>query len=68
VPFRGGCTFILDLDTQRLRYRIVKPIDDAHRLDEQLRYMRTSGSGSLRAVYFSGDKMIEPFAELHRGV
>ncbi len=70
VPFRGGCTLILDLDTRRLRYRIVKPIYDPLRLAEQLQYMRNCGNGSLRAIYFASvlrSERNEPFAQLHRG-
>jgi hypothetical protein len=66
VPFRGGCTLILDLDTQSLHYRIVKPIDDPLRMEAQLEYMRQNDAGSLRALYF-GASPREPFAQLHRG-
>ncbi len=71
VPFRGGCTFILDLNTQRLRYLINKSIKDLQRLEAQLEYMRDRANGSLRAVYFGSSQkglVNEPFAQLHRGV
>jgi hypothetical protein len=69
IFFRGGCTLILDLDTQRLCYRIVKSIQDEERLEQQRRYMLESASGSLRAVYlapFAQDSVSQPFALLHR--
>ena len=69
IPFRGGCTLILDLDTHRLRYRVVKPILDEDRLKKQRDYMRESSQGSLRATYFSSHHdtaLSQPFAMLHR--
>jgi hypothetical protein len=70
IPFRGGCTLILDLDTHQLRYRIVKPIEDAVRLERQREYMIENVQGSLRATYFAPFKdktLSQPFALLHRG-
>lgn len=74
ILFRGGCTMILNLDPFELKYRIVKPVDDAHRLQRQLNYLRemsgTAGS-SLRATYFQnewGRPTAEPFAVLHSAI
>lgn len=70
IPFRGGCTLILDLDTHRLQYRIVKPLDDPLRLQKQREYMIENVQGSLRATYFAPFKektLSQPFALLHRG-
>jgi hypothetical protein len=70
IPFRGGCTLILDLDTHLLQYRIVKPIDDPDRLQKQRDYMIENIQGSLRATYFAPFKdktLAQPFALLHRG-
>jgi hypothetical protein len=69
-PFRGGCTLVIDLNTQKLLYRIAKPIGDPIRLQQEMSYIKESGSGSLRATYFSHFKQEvekEPFAQLHRG-
>ena len=69
-PFRGGCTLVLDMDKNTLIYRIAKPIGDPDRLQNEMDYMINSGSGSLRATYFSHFKTgieKEPFAQLHRG-
>ena len=67
--FRGGCTLLLDLDSLKLAYRIVKPIDDDPRLERQRQYMQGNLNGSLRATYFAPftpAAMNEPFALLHR--
>lgn len=71
IPFRGGCTLIIDLDTHRLQHRIVKPVKDEARLAEQRRYMQETASGSLRTLYlspFSGETIRQPFALLHRSL
>jgi len=71
-PFRGGCTLILDLDSQDLRYLIVKPIysEGDERMLKQREFINESNSGSLRDTYFSpltrGRPIQEPFALLHR--
>jgi len=70
IPFRGGCTLVLDMDSGQLLYRIAKPINDPDRLKSEMDYWLNSGSGSLRATYFSNFKTgseKEPFAQLHRG-
>jgi hypothetical protein len=68
--FRGGCTFILDLDSMRLRYAIAKDIGDPDRLDRQKQY-RTGlvTEGSPAATYFRHFRADdEPLALLHRKV
>jgi hypothetical protein len=68
--FRGGCTFILDLDSMRLRYAIAKDIGDPDRLDRQKQY-RTGlvTEGSPAATYFRHFRADdEPLALLHRNV
>ena len=70
IPFRGGCTLVLDLDSDRLLYRIAKPINDPDRMKNEIDYLQNNGGGSLRATYFSHFKTgteKEPFAQLHRG-
>ncbi|HEU0053614.1 MAG TPA: hypothetical protein VFQ39_10570, partial [Longimicrobium sp.] len=64
--FRGGCTLILDLETQKLRYAVVKRIDSENRLRRQREYQATGKMPGLRATYF-GDPVggDEPFAFLH---
>jgi hypothetical protein len=64
--FRGGCTLIMDLETQKLRYAIIKRINSPSRLLRQQNYKRASQLPGLRATYF-GDPTggLEPFAFLH---
>jgi hypothetical protein len=71
MKFRGGCTLLIDLDTQCVRYAIAKPIhgDSAERrLARQREYLSGAEDGSLAGAYFgSGAEGGEPFAMLHRG-
>ena len=65
---RGGCTILIDPDTARVRYAIVKNIDNQERYQRQARYAARTG-GSLRATYFGLAKRLEEseaFAMLHR--
>lgn len=68
LPFRGGCTLILDLDTMQLRYAITKDISDEGRLERFKQYhIGLMTDGSLRATYFRNLKNEnEPLAMLHR--
>ncbi len=68
LPFRGGCTLILDLDTMQLRYAITKDIADEGRLERFKQYhLGLMTDGSLRATYFRNLKNEnEPLAMLHR--
>jgi hypothetical protein len=68
LPFRGGCTLILDLDTMQLRYAITKDIADEARLERFKQYhLDLMTDGSLRATYFRNLKNEnEPLAMLHR--
>jgi hypothetical protein len=65
---RGGCTILIDPDTARVRYAIVKNINNTARYERQARYAARTG-GSLRATYFGLIKRLEEseaFAMLHR--
>lgn len=76
--FRGGATLIFDLEGKKplLRYSIVRPIDDDHRLEEIRAYKlrQADHQTSLRATYFKEDPIEpgfsrdEPFCMLHEGV
>jgi len=70
VPFRGGCTLVLDLDSGQLLYRIAKPINDPERLQNEMDYLHNNGSGSCAPptspIFVTGTEK-EPFAQLHRG-
>lgn len=65
--FRGGCTFILNLDTMRLRYMIAKDVTDEARLARQQNYrIGAASDGTLRGLYFKRlSQTTEPFAALH---
>jgi hypothetical protein len=65
---RGGCTILIDPDTARVRYAIVKNLCNTARYGTQARYLVRNG-GSLRATYFGLTKRMEDseaFALLHR--
>ena len=68
--FRGGSTFLIDLEKRQVRYSIGKGILREARLEAQRRFLETSDR-SLRATYF-GDMRLrpgaEPFALLHRSL
>jgi len=66
--FRGGCTLIFDLDSLELLYAIRKSISDDERLKRHLHFRTVAANSSLRATYFSGLKVDEPFAVMHRGL
>ncbi len=64
--FRGGCTLVFDLNTLKLKYRIIKRIDDKDdRLKRQRIYRTGEGLASLRMTYFGPAEKTEPFAFLH---
>jgi hypothetical protein len=63
--FRGGCTLLVDLETERVRYCLYKNLYSENRLARQ-RAFQTSQGDSLRATYFSSRILLEPFAFLHR--
>ncbi|MEK1888976.1 MAG: S8 family serine peptidase [Phyllobacterium sp.] len=65
--YRGGCTLVIDLETNTVRYCIRKRVTSAVRMSQQAAYRRQFEAG-LRLQYFNespaGD---EPFAMLHGG-
>jgi hypothetical protein len=66
---RGGCTLLIDPDTIRVRYAIVKNIRNKARYASQVCYQLQTGA-SLRATYFGPLRRLEEsgaFAMLHRG-
>ena len=65
--FRGGCTLLVDLKTNQVRYFIRKKVDSGFRLLSQQAFT-AAVSDPLRATYFDDpDRGVEPFALLHRG-
>jgi len=65
--FRGGCTLLVDLKTNQVRYFIREKVDSGFRLLSQQAFT-AAVSDPLRATYFDDpDRGVEPFALLHRG-
>jgi hypothetical protein len=65
TTFRGGCTILIDLEQERIRYAIRKSVDNASRIAEMKSFAMSAANGS--SPYFMSDAADEPFAMLHRG-
>ena len=64
VRLRGGCTLIIDLASADVRYMVLKKVDNAWRLKNQLEFVRKAGD--LRGNYFDeATSTREPFATIH---
>ena len=64
-PFRGGGTFIIDLETFEIRYAIYKDILNERRLDEQREFLSEKTGTSLRELYFGEVRAGQRLAQLH---
>jgi hypothetical protein len=65
TTFRGGCTLLIDLEQQRIRYAIRKRVDNANRIAAMKSFAMSAANGT--SPYFLADADEEPFAMLHRG-
>lgn len=64
--FRGGCTLLVDLEENEVRYFVRKRVDSGARVEAQLSFQQ-SLRDELRDTYFAGSlQEAEPFAMLHR--
>jgi len=63
---RGGCTILIDMQNERVRYAVRKKVDSRTRIDSEQNFLRMAAEGSQS--YFDPQKYREPFAMLHRGV
>ncbi len=63
---RGGCTLLIDLQNQRIRYAIRKRVGSPSRIEAEQAFFRMAAEGSQS--YFEPAGAREPFAMLHRGV
>jgi hypothetical protein len=63
--FRGGCTLLIDLEQERIRYAIRKRVDNANRIAAMKSFAMSAANGT--SPYFLADAADEPFAMLHRG-
>jgi hypothetical protein len=68
--FRGGCTFIIDLDSGKLRYSIYKNVDSESRYDRQRAFLSGQyAPPGLHATYFNAcghEDCDEVFSFVHR--
>ncbi len=63
--YRGGCTLIIDLETNAVRYCVRKRVTNAERMGQQVAYRAEIDDG-LRSQYFNEPFASgEPFALLH---
>jgi len=65
TTYRGGCTLLIDLEKERIRYAIRKRVDNASRIADMKSFTMSAAGGS--SPYFLADACDEPFAMLHRG-
>ena len=63
--FRGGVTFIIDLETYEVRYAVEKDILNNTRLDRQREFVDGAAGTSLRSLYFGEATRAERLAQLH---
>ncbi len=65
TTYRGGCTLLIDLEQERIRYAIRKRVDSANRIAAMKSFAMSAADGN--SPYFLADAYDEPFAMLHRG-
>ena len=65
ITHRGGCTLLIDLQEQRIRYAVRKKVGSANRVQAEQNFMHLAVDGSQS--YFDPTQEREPFAMLHRG-
>ena len=66
TTYRGGCTLLIDMQQQQIRYAIRKRVASASRMVEEQSFRMNSIDGTQG--YFEPAQEREPFAFLHRGV
>lgn len=62
---RGGCTVLLDLENEQIRYVIRKRVDNSDRIKAMTAFTMAASDNS--SPYFLASEYSEPFAMLHRG-
>jgi len=63
---RGGCTLLIDMENERIRYAVRKRVGSASRIEAEQNFFRMAAEGSQS--YFDPAREHEPFAMLHRGL
>jgi Subtilase family len=67
AKFRGGCTLIIDRDSQSIRYCVRKRVAHPDRVAQQQNFQLSMAGSTLRANYFDPAAAgREPFAMMHR--
>jgi subtilisin family serine protease len=67
--FRGGCTLLIDLEKEQIRYAIRKRVGNPDRIASQMSFM--GSEADVSSNYFQPDAYesdYEPFAMLHRAI
>jgi hypothetical protein len=70
ITFRGGCTLLIDLAGERIRYAIRKRVGNTDRISAQKQFMG-GGEADGGSNYFQAsayDSTYEPFAMIHRAI
>lgn len=69
LPFRGGCTLVMDLETAEVRYCIRKDIGSKGRAARQHEYQNSAAFGAMadraKELYGPGEWWANAFALLH---
>jgi hypothetical protein len=65
TTYRGGCTLLIDLEHERVRYAIRKRVGNPDRIAAERTFTGSSADGN--SPYFLSEDFSEPFAMLHRG-
>jgi hypothetical protein len=65
TTYRGGCTLLIDLEQERVRYAIRKRVGNPDRMAAERAFTGSSADGN--SPYFRSEEFSEPFAMLHRG-
>jgi hypothetical protein len=63
---RGGCTLLIDLQNERIRYAIRKRVNNEGRIEAERSFMRSMADNGQ--PYFDPNADREPFAMLHRSL
>ncbi|QCI66700.1 S8 family serine peptidase [Phreatobacter stygius] len=66
VIYRGGCTLLIDLEANEVRYFIRKRLDSQASIERQTRYRQAVAADESNAYSDSAAASREPFALLHR--
>jgi hypothetical protein len=66
--FRGGASFIIDLETYEVRYAVSKSILNSRRMDRQRKFLIEGSFTTERELYFGKASSGQQLANLHAGI